>query len=271
MIRCLCFISGQYTAPSDAALAFDLESVKTFGMNMVRLHQKVNSERWYWHADRIGVAIYQDAVQKYGGATKATVDYFVGDLTAMIQGRGNHPCIVQWETFNEGDCWSVFDTPPYTVQDIVQLARKLDWQNRLVDTDSGGGANNAPFNVGDVNDIHDYPNPKDPKPTKSMYAMVGEFGGIGAFVEGKEWVPGQCHTYLHVDTPADEANTYISMTTSIAANIVDISASVYTQITDVELECDGFLNYDRTNKFTKAQTADVAAANQALIDASTLH
>ena len=50
---------GIYTAPTDDALAYDLEAVRTFGMNMVRLHQKVNSERWYWHADRMGVVVMQ--------------------------------------------------------------------------------------------------------------------------------------------------------------------------------------------------------------------
>ena len=50
---------GLYTAPTDEALAFDLVSVKTFGLNMVRLHQKVNSERWYWYADTLGIIIFQ--------------------------------------------------------------------------------------------------------------------------------------------------------------------------------------------------------------------
>jgi len=100
---------GLYTAPTDAALAFDLQSVKTFGLNMVRLHQKVNSERWYYYADTIGVLIMQDMPQKYGGATSATVNPFMDDLTAMVTGpRANHPSIVQWETFNEGDCYGVF-------------------------------------------------------------------------------------------------------------------------------------------------------------------
>ena len=138
----------------------------------------------------------------------------------------------------------------------------MDWQNRLVDTDSGGDANNLP--VGDVNDIHDYPDPKDPKPTTTKYAMIGEFGGIGAFVSGKMWVPNKCHTYLHVSTPKDEADTYVNMTKTILNRIIDISASVYTQITDVELECDGFLNYDRTNKFTNEDIVKVRNANEAL-------
>ena len=57
----------------------------------------------------------QDAVQKYGGASNATIAYFESDLVAMIRGRGNHPSIIQWETFNEDDCWKVFVTKPHTV------------------------------------------------------------------------------------------------------------------------------------------------------------
>jgi len=262
---------GQYTAPSDEALKSDITAVKTFGMNMVRLHQKVNPDRWYYHADVVGVAIMQDAVQKYGRASPNTVLLFVHDLVAMIEGRGNHPCIIQWTIFNENDCWGVFTTEPYTVQDLVALVRKTDWQNRLVDTDSGGGANNPPYNVGDVNSIHDYPYPGHPQPSSTKYAMIGEFGGIGAFVTGKAWVPGECHTYVKVDTPSEEASTYVKMAGQLLAVTGDVSASVYTQITDLELECDGFLNYDRTNKFSSADTKSIFDSNQALIHSKLHH
>jgi len=113
---------------------------------------------------------------------------------------------------------------------------------------------------------HRYPG--DPQPSATQYAMIGEFGGIGAFVEGKEWKPKSCHTYLHVDTPAEEASTYVKMAATIASRVDHVSASVYTQTTDVELECDGFLNYDRSNKFSAADTEAIRKANQAIIDAA---
>ena len=261
---------GIYTAPSDEALAFDVRAVRAFGLNTVRLHQKVNAERWYYAADRYGVMVMQDAVQKYGQATNATVPLFEADLVAMIRGRGNHPSIVQWETFNEGDCWRVFTAPGHAVGDIVALAKATDdWAARPVDTDSGGGANDPlKYPFGDVNDIHDYPNPRLVTPTASKYAMIGEFGGVGAFVAGREWVPSKCHTYLKVDTPAQEAEAYINMTASLLQGAVStgLSASIYTQITDVELECDGFYNYDRTDKFDPPTKARVAAANRKLIE-----
>merc|ERR1719506_1935939 len=99
-------------------------------------------------------------VQKYGHANPTTVPLFIADFKAMVEGRRNHPCIVQFTTFNEGDCWSVFKNKPDDVAGVVALAQKLD-PSRLVDTDSGGGANN--LHIGAVNDIHSYPFPGDPQ------------------------------------------------------------------------------------------------------------
>ena len=257
---------GIYTAPTEEALAFDLQSILTFGLNTVRLHQKVNPERWYYHADKLGILVMQDAVQKYGRATNATIPLFESDLIAMIHARGNHPSIIQFETFNEQDCWRVFKQKPHSVADIVNLARATDWQNRPIDTDSGGGANGMP--LGDVNDIHSYPYPRAVLPTSKRYAMIGEYGGIGYFQKGKEWVPDKCHTYLKAESTDKATGLYVNMTKlMITLAPTGFSSAIYTQITDVELECDGFLNYDRTNKFSAAQLGEIKEANARLIAA----
>jgi hypothetical protein len=191
------------------------------------------------------------------------VPYFVEDFIAMVKGRGNHPSIVQIETFNEGDCWGVFNKKPFDVAAIVALARKLA-PNRLIDTDSGGGANN--LHIGDVNDIHSYPFPGNPAASATQYGMIGEFGGIGAFQQGHMWTRSGCFAYKENANAHDQSGMYVNMTEQIQANRDHISATVYTQTTDLENECDGFLNYDRTNKFTDADTAAIAKANQALIN-----
>jgi hypothetical protein len=251
---------GQYTAPTDAALAYDVAAIKTFGMNMIRLHQKINSERWYYAADTLGVMVFQDAVQHFGRGPENSpiVDLFKSDWQAAIEGRGNHPSIVQWEIFNEGDCIGNFNA-----SEMLEFTRALD-PHRLIDTHSGGDVHVG----GDVNDIHTYPYPGNPQPSSTQYGMIGEFGGIGAFLPGKEWVPDKCHTYLKAANGTEEAQIYIKMAATIAGyqKAKTASASVYTQITDVELECDGFLNYDRTNKFSAEDTTAIAAANKALID-----
>ena len=264
---------GQYRAPTDEALKSDITALGTFGLNMVRLHQKVNPARWYYHADRAGVLVFQDMVQHYGdphGVTPSPALY-MADLEAMIHDVRNHPSVVQFETFNEGDMVGHFSN----VSDIVKFVQGYA-PGHLVDTDSGGPANN--LHVGDVDDIHDYPWPQHPMPSKSQYAMIGEFGGIGAFIKGKEWYPGKCHTYLQAPNASAEAALYVSMVdgtpkggNSLLSVREDVRASVYTQITDVELECDGFLNYDRSNKFDAADVARIAAANQALIAGTGAH
>lgn len=116
-------------------------------MNMVRLHQKVNPERWYYYADKLGIVVLQDAPQKYGGASNDTINHFMNDLEAMMTGPvANHLSVIQWETFNEADCYEVFN-----VSAVVEAARRMD-PSRLVNADSGGGAND--LHIGDVNDRH---------------------------------------------------------------------------------------------------------------------
>jgi len=96
--------------------------------------------------------------------------------------------------------------------------------------------------------------------------MIGEFGGIGAFQQGHMWTRSGCFAYKENANAHDQSGMYVNMTEQIQANRDHISATVYTQTTDLENECDGFLNYDRTNKFTDADTAAIAKANQALIN-----
>ena len=133
---------------------------------------------------------------------------------------------------------------PETPAKVVAYVRSIDNSTRLVDVNSGGPAND--HNLGDVNDIHDYggylgahPHPHDPKPTKTQYAMVGEFGGIGAFLT--QWEvrngSGKCRSnspsgvYGHGNTtPSDAAASYVAMTGMLASIKRDISAAVYTQV-----------------------------------------
>jgi len=179
------------------------------------------------------------------------------DLKAMIDDRYNHPCIVQWTAFNEGDMVNHFNATM-----VVDWIQKYD-PSRMVDTDSGGPANN--LHVGNVNDVHTYPVPGDPKPSATQYAEVGEYGGLGAFITSHQWAQGLCFSYKSLPNSNALADLIIQYANLILSNKKDISICVYTQITDVELECDGYLNFDRTSKFDGADSTRLFAANQKMI------
>jgi hypothetical protein len=141
---------------------------------------------------------------------------------------------VQWTIFNENDCQSKLGDN--FTREMVDYTRSLEKPGafvpytRLVDTNSGGPANK--LYIGDVNDVHSYPYPQDPAPSATQYAMQGEFGGIGAFIAGKEWVPGKCHTYLKVDNATAEMDAYVAMVSEHLKKTkpTHLSASVYTQV-----------------------------------------
>src|SRR4029078_2822885 len=85
---------------------------------------------------------------------------FETELTAMIKGRGSHPCIVMWVPYNEG--WGQWDTAR-----ITGSVQKLD-PSRLVDDVSGW----ADRGVGDVNDMHNYPGPGAPDPEQKRAIVL---------------------------------------------------------------------------------------------------
>lgn len=169
--------------------------------------------------------------------------------------------------FNEGDCVSEFD-----VASVVSTFEALDGltsphgllgMGRLVDTNSGGPADK--LGLADVHDVHSYPYPAAPVPSATQYAEVGEYGGLGVFVAGHSWRDGACYTYLERPTPQAFVDSAVAFLGSLAMARDLVSAAILTQATDVECECDGLMNYDRSLKFDDAQTAMIAKANAAFL------
>ena len=256
---------GIYTQPSDEALIFDIKSIKTFGFNMARVHQKINPERYYYYADLYGILLLQDMVQKpwvTPNNTTLGVEYFSNDLAMMVRDKSSHPSIIQWEIFNENDCWNWFPN----ITEIVDIVSNID-DTRLIDIDSGGNLPNV-TNYGDVIDYHHYGNHvPDPIPNNHQYAMVGEYGGIGVFDIGHEWLTGACFAYKPYNTTQEYINEYSNYANQfLTVNKGTTSAMVYTQITDTECECDGLINYDRTPKFNETEIATFYTINQQIIN-----
>ena len=242
---------GILTPPSDAAARFDVAFLKRIGCNMARVHVKVHPERWYHWCDRLGLLVWQDMVcmPKYGQAvTPEASKQWLGEFGRVIDALHHHPSIVMWVPFNEG--WGQHDTPR-----IARWVRRRD-PTRLVNNASGW----ADFGVGDVLDVHDYsyyPSVPLPRLAGGRAVVLGEAGGFNRCLAGHTW---------HADAKATEKlsfvedlgrSTYGSAKTMAEgyAHWVEtlrclhaghgLCAVVYTQITDVEHELNGWLTYDR--------------------------
>ncbi len=250
---------GLYTAPTDTALRYDIEATKKLGFNLARKHVKIEPERWYYWCDKLGLLVWQDmpSGDKYIGGRDPDITRsaesareFEQELTALIEGRGNHPCIVMWVPYNEG--WGQWETPR-----VVELIKRLD-ASRLVDDASGW----TDRGVGDVHDMHRYPGPGSPEPEPNRAAVLGEFGGLGLPVRGHTWQAEKNWGYRSfTDAPA-LTSAYLDLISKLNPLIEDkgLSAAVYTQTTDVEVEVNGLMTYDR--ELIKMDQEKVAAANR---------
>lgn len=249
---------GLYTAPTDAALRYDIEMTKKLGFNMARKHVKIEPERWYYWCDKLGLLVWQDmpSGDKFIGRQDADISRspesaqeFEKELRALIDGRGNHPCIVMWVPYNEG--WGQWDTTR-----IVEMVHKLD-PFRLVDDASGW----TDRGVGDVNDMHRYPGPGSPEPEEKRAVVLGEFGGLGLPIRGHTWQSEKNWGYRSFTDSNTLTGAYVDLLSKLFPLIDEkgLSAAVYTQTTDVEVEVNGLMTYDR--ELVKMDLKKVAAAN----------
>ncbi|SPE55309.1 Glycoside hydrolase family 2 sugar binding [Verrucomicrobia bacterium] len=225
---------GIYTAPTDEALRFDLEFLKSAGFNLVRKHVKIEPERWYYWCDKLGLLVWQD-MPSGNNATAEGQREFESELLHMIKDLYNHPAIVVWVLFNEG--WGQYDT-----QRLTQRLKALD-ASRLVDNASGW----ADARVGDILDQHTYPGPSAPQPEPGRATVLGEFGGLGMIVPGHSWSTNRHWGYRMEPDAGALADAYGMLLREAwnLHNLWGLSAAVYTQTTDVETECNGLLSYDR--------------------------
>jgi hypothetical protein len=244
---------GLYTAPTDEALRYDIESIKKLGFNLSRKHVKVEPERWYYWADKLGLLVWQDmpcsgdgihAVEPaYPTSNIQRREQFGTELQAMIDGCFNHPSVVSWVVFNEG--MGLKNPAGYKLDDDTRaFMRKMAGiaaldTTRMINAESGApmgeyqGWNILDIGIGQIIDAHCYGTTKCLAPTDTRASVIGEYG----------------------------YSKYLSANEKYQFLITDpgISALIWTQITDVEDERNGLMTYDR-RKFTE-DSAKVAAKN----------
>ena len=266
---------GLLTAPSDDALVYDIEAMKSAGFNTLRKHIKIESERWYYHCDRIGMLVWQDCVS--GGSAyspwhtsqKPTLFSFTwgrfddttpshhealsaGDegyrkewtetCQEMVKLLEGHPSIGFWTLFNEG--WGQFDACAAT-----EVVRALD-ATRPIDATSGWYDQGC----GDFLSIHNYFRPLragwSGKQWGNRAVIISEFGGLAQMTQG--------HTSLDHSYGYGDFSTVEDWRAAVKKLLVEVESLqdeglagyVYTQVSDVEEEVNGLLTYDRKiNKF----------------------
>lgn len=241
---------GLYTAPTDEALVYDIVKTKELGFNMIRKHVKVEPERWYWHCDRLGILVWQDMPnggpspewqnnRYFNGAeaerTARSEEQFRREWKEIIDQLYNHPSVVMWVPFNEA--WGQFKTA-----EIARWTKDYD-PTRIVNAASGG---NFYPDAGEVLDIHSYPHPRFYLFDIGRVNVIGEYGGIGLPLEGHLWQPDRNWGYVRFKNAGEVTDEYIRYAEMLERLIpTGCSGAVYTQTTDVEIEVNGLMTYDR--------------------------
>ena len=260
---------GLFTAPTDEALLFDILKTKELGYNMIRKHVKVEPARWYYHCDREGILVWQDMpsgdmgnkweMHTYNGGTdknrtQESKDNFSKEWKEIMDLCMSSPSVVVWVPFNEA--WGQFDT-----ERIVNWTMEYD-PSRLVNPASGGNYRDC----GDMLDLHNYPGPAMKLFDPQRVNVLGEYGGIGLVMKEHLWEPDRNWGYVRLNSPkevTDEYEKYADMLYKLIGR--GFAAAVYTQTTDVEVEVNGLMTYDR--KVMKVEPERIRRINERICNA----
>ena len=273
---------GLYTAPSDEALIYDIQTAKAMGFNLLRKHIKVEPMRWYYHCDRLGMLVWQDMPSGGGKYRFSTItlplvtgihrrdNHYRAFARASSQGRGeymdeleemvgqlfNAPSVVLWVPFNEG--WGQFDSTL-----VMERLRTLD-PTRPVDPASGWHDQGA----GELRSLHVYFKPfRFRRDRRGRALALSEFGGYNLRVDG--------HCFNQKDYGyrrlPDAAALWRDFSRLYEREVLPavprgLCASVYTQLSDVEDELNGLMTYDR--RVVKLDADEVRELNERLKEAS---
>lgn len=252
------------TQPSDEALQYDIEKLKELGYNTIRKHIKIESERFYYHCDKLGMMVWQDMPNGGGDYNINFVTYlpnglpwvngklkdnhyrmfkredeegrkqYKKDLDGMVELLYNYPSVVEWTPFNEG--WGQFDANQAT-----ELIRKKD-STRLINEACGWFDQHG----GDMYSIHNYLRKLKVTPQKDRVVALTEFGGYAYPVEGHMACEKE-FGYKAYQTKEELNASYKKLwEEEVIPNIKNgLSAAIYTQTSDIEEEINGLMTYDR--------------------------
>ncbi len=254
---------GIYVPGDKSAYTRDILAMKNLGFNTLRKHIKIEPELFYYECDRLGMLVMQDMVNNgsysflrdtvlptVGGknrkkACSASLEnlterekIFIDHTEKTINHLYNHPCIVYYTIFNEG--WGQF-----AAEGLYRLVKKLD-SSRIIDTASGWfkGAES------DVQSEHIYFKTPSllPLADGKKPFILSECGGYAHEVKGKTWSIFSSYGYGAFQDKTLLTNAVTSLYEKMILPAIGkgVSGCVYTQLSDVEDEINGFYTYDRS-------------------------
>ena len=254
------------TAPTDDAFVQDLQRIREMGFNGLRMHQKAEDPRFYYHADRLGLLVWGEIGSAYQYSAAYAQRWYSEWAECVLRDCG-HPCIVTWVPLNES--WGVQEIRTDRMQQAHSMAacwmtKSLDGTRPVVDNDGWE------HTCGDLLTIHDYES--DPAVLRARYAsaesilrsapggkslyaqgfayqgqpiLVTEFGGI-CFAGGTDgW------GYSHDSDPQKYAQHIAALMAELRQS-PQVQGYCYTQLCDIETEQNGLLTYDRKPKVDPA-------------------
>ncbi|MBQ2737488.1 MAG: glycoside hydrolase family 2 [Clostridia bacterium] len=271
------FPDGIFLPPSYEAYADDIRLAKSMGFNMLRKHIKLEPMIFYHLCDKLGIAVFQDAVnnsdysfffdtalptvgvkkQLKGHRDKRTREVFTKNLTGLMDRLYNCPSVVQYTVFNEG--WGQF------LPDENYRLAKARSGGRVIDATSGW------FHVreSDFDSRHIYFKPLKVKRRSDRPLFISEFGGYSLKVEGHTFGDG-VYGYRKFQDREEFESAVIALYENEVTPLIDegLCALVMTQLSDIEDEINGFITYDRrsvklnTDKMLEVNSAIYARFNE---------
>ena len=268
------------TPPSEEALVSDIVDMADMGFNGVRKHQKVEDERFLYYADIMGFIVWAEMPSMYKN-TENSRKVFEREWLLAVHQQRNHPCVLVWVPFNES--WGIEEIlTDKIVQDFVN---DIYYKTKAVDKTRPVVTNDGwEHTISDILTIHHYEQDGAKLHTyfdtvekccmdvwqshhKGAFAkgysyngqpiIISEFGGT-AFVRdttGTNWGYG---------TGVNDYEEFYARFASLIDAIDSLPYSCgycYTQVTDVQQEVNGLLDFDHKSKFDRERMKSILNKN----------